>query len=116
MRDYRNLAEQLLGIRISDRQRERFITEFVPMPPEGLVSVRVVRNVEEARTALRTILAGPTTVGVADTGYGLVQAAGEYLDHVRRARSWESRLGRTLIRPEPLKAKALTLVREIART
>jgi phage/plasmid-like protein (TIGR03299 family) len=116
MRDYRNLAEQLLGIRISDRQRERFITEFVPMPPEGLVSERVVRNVEEARTALRTILAGPTTVGVADTGYGLVQAAGEYLDHVRRARSWESRLGRTLIRPEPLKAKALTLVREIART
>jgi hypothetical protein len=42
-----------------------------------------------------------------------VQAAGEYLDHVRRARSWETRLGRTLIRPEPLKAKALNLVRDL---
>jgi phage/plasmid-like protein (TIGR03299 family) len=114
MHDYRQLAEHLLGIRITDRQRERFVTEFVPMPPEGLVSERVVRNVDEARNALRAILTGPTTAAVADTGYGLVQAAGEYLDHVRRARSWETRLGRTLIRPEPLKAKALTLVRELA--
>jgi uncharacterized C2H2 Zn-finger protein len=43
----------------------------------------------------------------------LVQAAGEYLDHVRRAHSWESRLNRSLIRPEPLKHRALKLVREI---
>jgi phage/plasmid-like protein (TIGR03299 family) len=114
MRDYQHLAEQLLGIRITDRQRERFITEFIPMPPDGLVSDRVVTNVDQARSALRAILTGPTTAAVADTGYGLVQAAGEYLDHVRRARSWETRLGRTLIRPEPLKTKALTLVREIA--
>jgi hypothetical protein len=28
----------------------------------------------------------------------LVQAAGEYLDHVRRANSWETRLNRSLIR------------------
>jgi phage/plasmid-like protein (TIGR03299 family) len=113
MHAYRQLAQQLLGLRISDGQRERFITEFVPMPPQGLVSDRVVHNVQEARHAIRTILASPTAAPVADTAYGLVQAAGEYLDHVRRARSWETRLGRTLIRPEPLKAKALTLVREI---
>jgi phage/plasmid-like protein (TIGR03299 family) len=116
MRDYRQLAEQLLGIRITAEQRERFITEFVPAPPDGLVSDRVVRNVDAARQALRAILAGPTTAAVADTGYGLVQAAGEYLDHVRRARSWETRLGRTLLRPEPLKANALALVRDITRT
>jgi hypothetical protein len=36
-----------------------------------------------------------------------------YLDHARGARSWETRLGRTLIRPEPLKAKALALVRAV---
>lgn len=113
MREYVKLAHELLGIRISPRERELFVTEFVPMPPEGLVTDRVVRNVEAARQALRAILASDTTAQVADTGYGLVQAAGEYLDHVRRARSWETRLGRTLIRPEPLKAKALTLVREI---
>ena len=37
-----------------------------------------------------------TTEHVADTAYGLVQAAGEYLDHVRTARTWETRLNRTL--------------------
>ena len=43
-----------------------------------------------------------------------VQAAGEYLDHVRGARSWETRLNRTLIRPEPLKHRARSLIRELA--
>jgi len=114
MREYAQLARNLLEIPITPRQRELFVTEFIPMPPDGLVTDRVVRNVEQARTALRAILASDTTAAVADTGYGLLQAAGEYLDHVRRARSWETKLGRTLIRPEPLKAKALTLVRELA--
>lgn len=114
MREYVQLATDLLGIRITPQQRERFVTAFIPMPPEGLVTERVVHNVDQARAALRAILSSDTTAAVADTGYGLVQAAGEYLDHVRRARSWETKLGRTLIRPEPLKAKALTLVRELA--
>lgn len=111
---YVELARTLLDIRITPQQRERFVAEFIPMPPDGLVTDRVVRNVEDARKALRAILASETTAPVAHTGYGLVQAAGEYLDHVRRARSWETKLGRTLMRPEPLKAKALTLVRSIA--
>lgn len=115
MRAYEQLARELLTLPISTRQRELFITEFVPMPPAGLVTDRVVTNVEEARQALRDILASPTTEPIAHTGYGLVQAAGEYLDHVRRSRSWETKLNRTLIRPEPMKARALKLVREIVR-
>jgi phage/plasmid-like protein (TIGR03299 family) len=111
---YAELARQLLDVRVSPGIREQFVAAFIPMPPEGLVTERVVRNVEEARKALRLILASETTAPVAHTGYGLVQAAGEYLDHVRRARSWETKLGRTLMRPEPLKAKALTLVRQLA--
>ena len=82
-------------------------------PPQGLVTDRVTRNVEEARQALRFIFESKTTEQVAHTGYGLVQAAGEYLDHVRNARSWETRLNRTLIRPEPLKHRALSLIREV---
>jgi phage/plasmid-like protein (TIGR03299 family) len=113
MTAYIALARDLLDLRVTPRQREQFITEFVPMPPDGLVTDRVVRNVEDARKALRAILASPSTEQIADTGYGLVQAAGEYLDHARRSRSWETKLGRTLMRPEPLKAKALTLVRQL---
>jgi phage/plasmid-like protein (TIGR03299 family) len=113
MQRYRELARELLDIHITDQQRELFVRQFIPLPPDGLVTDRVARNVEEARQALRAIFQTRTTEQVAGTAYGLVQAAGEYLDHVRRARTWETRLNRTLIRPEPLKAKALTVVREI---
>jgi phage/plasmid-like protein (TIGR03299 family) len=113
MRRYTELAQQLLGISITSRQRELFVTEFIPMPPQGLVTDRVARNVEEARNALRLLFQSTTNEQIAGTAYGLVQAAGEYLDHVRTARSWETRLNRTLIRPEPLKHRALSLVREI---
>ena len=114
MRRYTELAHQLLGIPITPRQRELFVTQFIPMPPAGLVTDRVARNVEEARNALRLLFTSPTNEQIAGTAYGLVQAAGEYLDHVRTARSWETRLNRTLIRPEPLKHRALSLIREVS--
>jgi len=113
MQRYTELATELLGIPINDRQRELFITQFIPMPPDGLVTDRVARNVEQARNAVRLLFQSTTTEQVAGTAYGLVQAAGEYLDHVRTARTWETRLNRTLMRPEPLKHRALALVREI---
>ena len=117
MRRYTELAAELLAIPVTPAQRELFITEFIPMPPEGLVTDRVARNVEEARKALRLLFdSSTTTEQIADTAYGLVQAAGEYLDHVRTARTWETRLNRTLIRPEPLKHRALSLAREIITT
>ena len=113
MRRYTELARDLLAIPVTTRQRELFITEFIPMPPAGLVTDRVARNVDEARNALRLLFDSTTNQQIAGTAYGLVQAAGEYLDHVRTARSWETRLNRTLIRAEPLKHRALTLVREV---
>src|SRR5436190_10945428 len=113
MHRYTELAHELLAIPVMPKQRELFITEFIPMPPQGLVTDRVARNVEEARQALRLIFESKTTEQVAGSGYGLMQAAGEYLDHVRNARSWETRLNRILIRPEPLKHRALSLIREI---
>ena len=116
MRRYADLARDLLAIHVTPAQRELFITEFIPKPPEGLITDRVARNVDEARAALRMIFETKTTEHVADTAYGLVQAAGEYLDHVRAARTWETRLNRTLIRPEPLKHRALSLARDIITT
>lgn len=111
---YVELATDLLGVRVTRPQRELFITEFIPSPPAGLITDRVARNVEEARAAIRMILESQTTEQVSDTAFGLVQAAGEYLDHVRRANSWETKLGRTLIRPEPLKHRAMVLARQVA--
>jgi phage/plasmid-like protein (TIGR03299 family) len=113
MHRYTELAAELLGTPITPKQRELFITQFIPMPPDGLVTDRVARNVEQARNAVRSLFDSTTTEHVAGTAYGLVQAAGEYLDHVRTARTWETRLNRTLMRPEPLKHRAMSLVREI---
>ena len=110
---WRELATQLALIPVTTTQRELFVTQFVPMPPESLISDRVVANVEEAREQIRAILDGRTCEGIAYTAYGLVQAAGEYLDHVRRFRSRESHLKRTLLKPQPLKAKAIELAREV---
>src|SRR5436190_9775324 len=112
IRRYTELANELLAIPVTPRQRELFVTEFIPMPPAGLVTDRVARNVEEARQALRLIFESKTTEQVAGSGYGLVQAAGEYLDHVRTARSGEARLYRTLIRPAALKHRARAAVPE----
>lgn len=86
---------------------------FIPMPPETMITGRVARNVEEARAAVRGILNGVTTDGVSYTAYGLVQAAGEYLDHIRAARTRETKLGRTLIRPEPGKHRAMEIVKDL---
>src|SRR5436305_3345308 len=99
MRRYAELATELLAIPVSPAQRELFITASIPKPPEGLTTDRLARNVDEARAALRMIFESKTTEQVAHTAYGLVQAAGEYLDHVRAARSWETRLNRSLTRP-----------------
>jgi phage/plasmid-like protein (TIGR03299 family) len=112
---YRKLATELLGIPVTSTQRETFVQAFIPAPPVGLATDRVLDNVAKARGVLRTILGSQTTVSVAHTAYGLVQAAGEYLDYARTHRTWETRLNRTLIRPEPGKQRALNLALEVAR-
>src|ERR1700760_2937830 len=38
IRHYTELAHELLGITITPAQRELFITEFIPKPPEGLIT------------------------------------------------------------------------------
>lgn len=115
-RDYTEAMSELAGIRITRRQEKLFLAEFIAGPPDGVISDRVARNMEEARAAVRFILDGPTIEGsgIRGTALGLVQAAGEYADHIRIARTWESRVNRTILKPEPLKAKAAQLAREAA--
>jgi phage/plasmid-like protein (TIGR03299 family) len=112
---YTELATELLQIRFTHVQRERFITEFIPTPVAGAVSDRVMGNAVEAQNRLRKLFSSPTTQEVAHTAYGALQAATEYLDWIRGARSWESRLNRCLLKPEPAKRKALTIIRDVVK-
>lgn len=106
---YNRLSEHLLGIKVTKKQRELFIAEFVPMPVGNVISDRVVGNIETARQQIRDILAGPTSEGIDMTAYGLVQAAIEYGQHVRRANSQESRFKRTFLKRDRLAADAVDL-------
>lgn len=111
---WRRLSEHLITVKVTPAQRELFIAEFVPMPIEGLVSDRVVTNVNEARAAIRSILSGPTAEGIDDTAYGLVQSAVEYSQHYRKAQSKESRFKRAYLDRDRLTADAVTLAQEVA--
>ena len=114
--EYVTAMTELLGIKISPAQEELFLAQFIPSPPDGIISDRVAKNIDEARAAVLGFLESPTVegAGIRGTAYGLVQGAGEYLDHARAARSWETRMNRSLLRIEPLKAKAASLAREVA--
>lgn len=112
---WEELATELYGIPVDDVQFNHFLSEFLAMPPVGSCSDRVVENVDKARTIFRSLyLDSPSTEGHRGTGLGLVDAAVEYLDHVRGYRNQDSYLGRTLLRPEPLKQRAVKLVRGLS--
>lgn len=112
---YVQLAAELAEIPITTKQRELFVSEFIPMPPEALLSDRVMGNVEAARQGVRDLFVGQSIPEAhALTAYGLHLAGGEYLDHLRGARSPETRFGRSLLRNEPAKAKLTRLIRDVA--
>jgi phage/plasmid-like protein (TIGR03299 family) len=113
---FQELANELAELSITDDQREEFITTFIPAPASTVVlSDRVLDNLNEARSQLRGIFDSPTIPEVhRNTGYGLLQAGTEWLDHLRGYRSSDTYLKRTLLREEPFKAKLIPLIRELA--
>lgn len=115
--EYQELSNELAQLHVTDDQVEHFVQAMFPAPASHLViSDSVLDNITEARGQLRGILAGPTIPDAhRNTGYGLVQAGVEYLDHIRAARSNETKFSRTLLRQEPLKAKLVPMVRELVK-
>lgn len=115
MTRYIEIANELGLIRISDMQRETFIEKLIPMPPPKFISDRVLDNVNQARNLIRSTFDGPTIPEAhKDTGYGLLQAGLEYLDHLRGYQSNDTYLGRTLLREEPLKKRLVPIIKELS--
>lgn len=113
--EWQELATELFGLKVDDVQFQHFVQNFIPEPVADVVSDRVRNNVDTARKAFKTLyLDSPTTASHRGTALGLVDASVEYLDHVRAYRNSDTYLGRTLLRPEPLKARAMKLAREVA--
>lgn len=111
---WRAVAEQLVAITVSDEQQMMFLNEFIPEPPKGITSERVRGNIARDRQRFLHVLnESATNCEMAHNGLGLVNAAVEYLDHVRGFRNQDTYLGRQILSTEPLKAKAVRLVREL---
>lgn len=110
---WRELAEQLVGGKVDTTILNHYIADFIPEPPAEVVSTRVRNNIDAARKAFKSIyLDSVTTEAHRGTALGLLDASVEYLDHVRGFQNRDTYMNRTLLRPEPMKARALTLIRE----
>lgn len=113
--DWQTLATELIGLPVTESSYAAFISEFIPEPPKGVVSDRVRQNIADARNQFRGCYDSVTNAAHHGTGLALVNASVEYLDHLRAYRNSDTYLGRTLLRPEPLKGKAVQLVRELCK-
>lgn len=113
--NFQELANELAALEITDEQREEFVTRFIPAPATTtVISDRVLDNINAARDKVRDIFDSETIPEAhRNTGYGLLQAGTEYLDHLRGYRSHATYLGRTLLKDEPLKSRLVPMIREL---
>jgi len=116
-----DFANDLYQLKLTDEAQAvaDFMHDFpgLASPREhGLpTSDRVEENVARARKVFKALyFDSVTTQGHRGTALGLVDSAVEYLDHVRGYRSQDTYLGRTLLKSEPLKARAVKLARRVA--
>lgn len=110
------LATDLFQLTADDMALNHFLTEFIPSPEDHgeQITDRVRENISTARLTFKSLyLDSITCEAHRGTALGLVDAATEYLDHIRGYRNRDTYLGRTILRPEPAKAKAVALARNV---
>jgi phage/plasmid-like protein (TIGR03299 family) len=113
---FRELADELATIKVTNKVKEQFLGLFIPEPEGDVVSDRVRNNIDEARDSWRALFDGDTIPDAhRNTAYGLVEASVEYLDYLRAANSNATRFGRSLMRPSRLKARIVPMVRELVK-
>lgn len=111
---WRTIAEALALFPVTPEQEMQFLGEFLPEPPAGITSDRVRANVERDRGRfLHTLRESATNSGQRGNALSLVNASIEYLDHVRGFQNRNTYMGRQILSAEPLKAKAVSLVRTL---
>lgn len=112
---WKEIAEHLALQPVTDEQQLQFLNEFIPEPPAGITTDRVKANIDRDRgTFLHLLRDSATNTEIQHNALGLFNASVEYLDHVRGFRNRDTHLGRQILKAEPMKARALALVRELA--
>lgn len=111
--EYRVLAEHMADEHIDREQAWDFVERFIPSPPPGTASERVLRNVRDARLEWSEIFTGEANERLLGTRWGLVQASIEYLQWSRQARSEESRFQRTMLTQNQLTQDAMRIAQAV---
>lgn len=123
---YREVMEEFAAVPVTRSDRDLFVkalvldqkvasvSRFKADVAKGTYSVRVQNNVERAVEKVNGLFRGSTIPEDHKlTAYGLHLAGVEYLDHVRKAQSEATKVGRSLLRDEPAKARLTPLIRDI---
>lgn len=116
---YRKVMEELALIPLSPEQRDLFVSTIIG-DRDGIVSKseatspRVKNNIEAERAKINALFFGPTIPEAhLLTGYGAHLAAVEYFDHLRRFKSRDSYVRRTLLADNPAKASLVRTIKEV---
>jgi phage/plasmid-like protein (TIGR03299 family) len=123
---YREVMEEFAAVPVNRFDRELFVhalvldqkaasvARFKADAAKGVYTPRVQDNVAKAIRKVNGLFDGPTIPEDHKlTAYGLHLAGVEYLDHVRKAQSEATKVGRSLLRDEPAKARLTPLIRDI---
>lgn len=111
---YERVCDVLLNVRVREDQMREYVDEFIPMPPQNLITPRVRRNVVASRTDFWQAYHSKTNEGIRGTAYSAVQTSIEYAQHYRRARSKESAFQRSYLDRSRVTTDAKKLILEIA--
>ena len=116
---YVSFMEELATIAVTPEQRDLFVSTIIGdrggvISGNKALSLRVQNNIEAERAKVNSLFFGETipTEHVL-TGYGLHLAGVEYFDHLRRYRSNDSYVKRTLLTDNPAKANLAKTIREV---
>ncbi|MFI6326634.1 DUF932 domain-containing protein [Nonomuraea sp. NPDC050556] len=104
---YRETAEHMILAKVTKAQEGKFLTDFIyPSANDHELSKIATTNVRVAREKLAEVYNSVTCEGIRGTAYGLMQAGGEYADHIRPFRNVDSYAGRSLEKTQELKKRA----------
>lgn len=115
---YVKVAEELAAIPVTPEQRDLFVSTIIgergARENASTASARVLSNIETERAKVNGLFFGPTIPeDMKLTAYGLWLAGGEYFDHLRRFKSQDSYVKRTLLTDNPAKANLVRTIRDL---
>ena len=112
IQQWRLAKEYLASLKVTTEQTKWFIEQFIPTPPEHVISDQVMSNIKRDRALLTMELFTEWNNGIHGTALGLFEAASSYDGHVRKAMTPLTRFKRAVLTPSSVLADAHDLALE----